>query len=280
MSLKSRRFAQVDVFTAKPTKGNPLAVVLDGEGLTTEAMQAFASWTNLSETTFLLPPDDPTNDYKVRIFTPGYEMPFAGHPTLGSCAAWLDAGGIAEDPALVRQECKLGVIEIDQTGEAPAFKAPATEVSPLPGAQFASIIDMLQLKPEEVIATSYLVNGPEWHCLEIRSVERLMAIDANLANPFDGSIGLFAAQEEGHEADYEVRMFARSAGITEDPITGSFNAALACWLQSEGRLTRPHTMAQGTALGREGRVSLVPKLDGSIWIGGATQIMIRGEVRL
>ena len=278
--MKARRFIQCDVFSPIPTQGNGLAVVVDGEGLSEEQMRLFAAWTNLAETTFLLPPEDPSADYKVRILTPTREMPFAGHPTLGSCAAWLHAGGVPKQAGVVRQECGVGIVEIDQTGDKPAFVAPPTSIEPLSDERLHKISTALDLSHDAILHTAFLDNGPQWQVFQLQSAEHVLAVDSSKVKwPEEKSVGLIGAHEPGGECDYEVRMLACSSGMSEDPITGSLNAALAHWMHSDGRLTKPTTIAQGTKINRHGRVSVRP--DGErIFIGGDTHILIDGTVNL
>lgn len=280
--LNLRRFIQCDVFSPVPTQGNGLAVVVDAQGLSTEAMQRFAAWTNLAETTFLLPPEDPSADYRVRIFTPTLEMPFAGHPTLGSCMAWLHAGGVPRTPGLVRQECAVGMVEVDVsvTGR-PAFRAPATRMAPLAEDRKQAISQALSISPSIITHSARLENGPVWEVLALRSATDVLALDSSVVRrPAFRSIGLIGPHPAGSECDYEVRMLAPSSGMSEDPITGSLNAALALWMQQEGRLERPTTVAQGTVIGRQGRVFVTPKAPGEVWIGGQVHVLIEGTVRL
>ena len=278
--MNSRRFIQCDVFSPVPTQGNGLAVVVDAVGLTDTQMQVFAAWTNLAETTFLLPPDDPSADYKVRIFTPSREMLFAGHPTLGSCAAWLHCGGTPKQDGTVRQECGVGIVEIDIQREMYAFAAPPTKIEPLPEQHLRAIIDALDIPADAVLQTTQLDNGPVWQVLQLTSAEQVLAVDSSLIRwPAYQSIGLIGAHPTGSECDYEVRMLAPSSGMGEDPITGSLNAAIAQWMRTEGKLTQPITVAQGTKIDRRGRVSIWPDND-KIWIGGDTHIVIDGTITL
>jgi PhzF family phenazine biosynthesis protein len=274
----SRRFVQVDVFSPIPTQGNGLAVVIDAEGLDDSQLQAFAAWTNLAETTFLLPPEDPAADYRVRIFTPYQELPFAGHPTLGSCVAWLHSGGMPGESGVVRQECGIGIVEIDSTGEHLAFVAPPTSVSPLAPDRIDAITGALGIPLEAVVQAATLDNGPVWQVLELGSAEEVLAIDSAKArwSPLE-FVGLLGAHVPGSECDYEVRMLA-SNGV-EDPITGSLNAALAYWLRDQSRLDEPLVVSQGTAMGRHGRVYIWPTSD-RIMIGGDTHILIEGTLTL
>jgi PhzF family phenazine biosynthesis protein len=276
--MPSRRFIQVDVFSPIPTQGNGLAVVIDADGLDDGHLQAFAAWTNLAETTFLLPPEDPTADYRVRIFTPYQELPFAGHPTLGSCVAWLHSGGVPKEAGLIRQECGIGIVDIDSTAERLAFVAPPTSVSPLDLDRFDAIAGALGIPPESVVQTARLDNGPVWQVLDLGSAEEVLAIDSSRArwSPLE-FVGLLGAHAPGSECDYEVRMLA-SNGV-EDPITGSLNAALAYWLRDQARLDEPLVVSQGTAMGRHGRVYIRPTED-RVLIGGDTHILIEGTLTL
>lgn len=279
MSL--RRFIQCDVFSPTPTLGNALAVVVDGDGLDEAQMRRFAAWTNLAETTFLLPPQHPDADYRVRIFTPAREMPFAGHPTLGSCAAWLHAGGVPRDPRVVRQECGVGIVDVHRdAGGALAFGAPPTRIDAIEPSHLADIRAALSIPQERILRTARLDNGPVWQVLELDSAQAVLALDASCVRwPTFKAIGVLGAHPPGGEYDYEVRMLAPSSGMSEDPITGSLNAALACWMRAEGRLSRPITVGQGHSIGRHGRVSISPG-DDVILIGGDTHILIDGQVDL
>lgn len=276
-----RRFIQCDVFSSVAARGNGLAVVLDSDGLSTADMQAFAAWTNLAETTFLAPPSDrAAADYAVRIFTPQREMPFAGHPTLGSCLSWLHAGGRPAETGRVRQECGVGIVEIDVSGAVPAFVAPPTTVEPMPEADRTAIIEALGLDPARIVRTARLNNGPIWQVFELASAADVLAVDSALVRwPAFKSIGLIGAHATGGECDYEVRTLATSSGMSEDPITGSLNAAIARWMRAEGRLERPLTIAQGTTIGRVGRVSIRTAGD-AVMIGGAVQILVEGTLEL
>lgn len=281
--MQQRRFIQCDVFTDQPTRGNGLAVVVDAEGLDDRQMQDFAAWTNLAETTFLLPPSDPVADYRVRIFTPTREMPFAGHPTLGSCAAWLHAGGKPKQHDLVRQQCEVGIVEIDLRGDVPAFVAPPTRIMPMDDAHLQAILARLEIASDRVRATTQLENGPLWQVLELASADDVRAVEAMRVRwPEFRAIGLIGAYPADGEADYEVRMLAPSSGMSEDPITGSLNAAIARWFRSLGRLERPLLMAQGGCIGRVGRVHIRPDAadPDRILIGGQTLLLIDGTVTL
>ena len=277
----SRRFIQCDVFSPVPTQGNGLAVVIDAEDLTDSQLQGFAAWTNLAETTFLLPPTEPSADYRVRIFTPAQELPFAGHPTLGSCAAWLHAGGAPQESGVVRQECGIGIVDIDVSGERLAFVAPPTAIEPMPDNALGEITSALDILPDSVIRSTRLDNGPQWQVLQLTTAEDVLAVDSSKVRwPEFNAIGLIGAHPAGEGPDYEVRMLAPSSGMSEDPITGSLNAALAFWLREVGLLTGPLTVAQGTAIGRSGRVYIKPDGADRILIGGDTTILIEGTITL
>lgn len=283
MTVRDRDFAQVDVFSADPTLGNGLAVVLDAGGLTDTQMQRFAAWTNLAETTFVLPPRDPGADYTLRIFTPGREMKFAGHPTLGSCAAWLAAGGRPRNPYCIVQDCAIGLVEIDQTGPVPAFVAPATGIAPMPQTSLNHYIDALGLTTADVLRAVVLDNGPVWQLLELHSAEAALAVDeTRVAWPEFQCLAVMGAYPEGAECAYETRNISPSSGMSEDPITGSLNAAIARWLLAEDRLDNDITVSQGTKLGRTGRVFIRRDPDDPtrVCVGGHSNILITGTVTL
>lgn len=281
--MQPRRFIQADVFTAEPSKGNGLAVVVESDDLTDEQMQQFAAWTNLAETTFLLPPTNPAADYRLRIFTTAREMLFAGHPTLGSCAAWLHCGGKARNEGKVIQECAIGLVEIDMTSAVPAFVAPQTKVAPMGARAKSDLCAALRIDMSRVRRTAVLENGPIWNVLELVSAEDVLAIDSSLVRwPDYVGVSVIGPHADGADCDFEVRNLSPSSGMSEDPITGSLNAALARWMWSEGRLTRDLTIAQGTCLGRSGRVFVRAPRDGSdrVLIGGHSHIVIDGTVTL
>ena len=284
---QQRRFIQCDVFTATPTRGNALAVIVDGiaDGvmLTDEQMQTVAAWTNLAETTFLFPPEHPDADYKVRIFTPSREMLFAGHPTLGSCFSWLHTGGKPKTAGVVKQECGVGIVEIDISNSPPAFVAPPTSIDPLPDETLQTIIKALDINSAHVVNSKLLVNGPIWHVLELETAEQVLAVDSSRVRwPEFNSIGLIGKHNNNAECDYEVRMLAPSSGMSEDPITGSLNAALAIWLNAEERLDKDLLIAQGTIINRHGRVYIKPDqtLSDIVRIGGHTHLLVEGMISL
>ncbi|MDP3835211.1 MAG: PhzF family phenazine biosynthesis protein [Hydrogenophaga sp.] len=284
--MAQRPFKQVDVFTEVPYLGNPLGVVLDGSGLSTEAMQRFTDWTNLSECTFLLPPTDEGHaagaDYRVRIFCPGRELPFAGHPTLGSCHAWLQAGGQPRAEAHVVQECGVGLVRIQRDGARLAFAAPPLRRSgPLDEADVALIARGLGLAREDIVAHAWCENGPPWRGVMLRSAAQVLAVrpDAGLLAGMD--IGLVAPQPDGADTAFEVRAFFHTLQtLSEDPVTGSLNAAVAQWLIGAGLAPPRYLAAQGTAMGRAGRVHIERDAGGTIWVGGASVTCIAGEVSL
>ena len=278
--MKQRRFIQCDVFSPIPTQGNGLAVIVDAEGLSDSQLQTFAAWTNLAETTFLLPPTDPNADYKLRIFSPGREMLFAGHPTLGSCAAWLHCGGVPKQVGLVRQECGVGLVEIDISARHFAFVAPPTKIEPLPDHRLSAITDALSITSNSILNSAQLDNGPVWQVLQLETAEQVLAVDSSQVRwPEFTPVGLIGAHPVEHECDFEVRMLAPSSGMSEDPITGSLNAALAHWMQSNSQLKTAITVAQGTNINRHGRVSIKP-VGNRVLIGGDTHIIIDGQVFL
>ncbi len=288
--MKTRLFKQVDVFTATPYLGNPLAVVLDGAGLSTEEMQHFTNWTNLSECTFLLPPTHAEADYRVRIFCPGRELPFAGHPTLGSCHAWLQAGGKPTGD-YVMQECGIGLVKIkhDPASSRLAFAAPPLIKSgSLDEADVQLIARGLGVARSDIVAHAWCDNGPNWRGVLLQSAEQVLALkpDAAVLAGLDvgvvgprGKVGVIGGQATG-DTQFEVRaFFPGNNGLAEDPVTGSLNAGLAQWLIGAGFAPSRYIAAQGTALGRAGRVHV--QQDGAdIWIGGASVTCIDGTVTL
>jgi PhzF family phenazine biosynthesis protein len=274
-----RRFDQLDVFTAEALRGNPLAVVHDAQGLDDARLAAFARWTNLSETTFLLPPSDPAADYRVRIFTPGGELPFAGHPTLGSCHAWLAAGGRPRQDGVVVQQCEVGLVQVRRDGARLAFAAPPLRRSgPLDAALLQQIREALGLGEAELLGHQWVDNGPGWCAVLLESAERVLALRPDWARLGSLKLGVVAAHPAGSDAQFELRAFV-GGGNYEDPVTGSLNASVAQWLIG-ARLAPPHYVAaQGAALQRAGRV-YIDSADGQIWVGGHVSECIRGEVRL
>ncbi len=274
-----RQFRQVDVFTATPYLGNPLAVVLGADGLTVEQMQKFAHWTNLSETTFLLAPEDAAADYLVRIFMPTGELPFAGHPTLGSCHAWLEAGGQPRTPGVVVQQCGAGLVPVRQDGDGLAFAAPSLLRSgPVDEELAAHVADILGIAREEIVDLQWADNGPGWVAVLLASADAVLAVRPGVT---DMDLGIAGPYPPGSPAAFEVRaFFPKDGSTTEDPVTGSLNAALAQWLLGSGRATAPYLACQGTVLGRHGQVRISQDGDGTIWVGGSTVTCVSGTVHL
>ncbi|MFT3997582.1 MAG: PhzF family phenazine biosynthesis protein [Asticcacaulis sp.] len=271
-----RRFQLVDVFHNGAFSGNPVAVVLDSEGLTTAEMQNITRWFNLSETTFLLSPETQGADYRVRIFTLDRELPFAGHPTLGSAHAWRTAAG--SDKAEVVQQCAIGLIPVRFDGNRPAFAAPPLLKSGAVDPQKTQeVLSVLRLDPDEIEAIEWADNGPGWILVALKSAEAVLAVDPLRYLPNRIEIGLVGPWPKGHETAFEVRaLFSDATGaIIEDPVTGSLNAAVAQWLIRNGRVTAPYIASQGTCIGRSGRI-FVSETDGDIWIGGRTRTLFSG----
>lgn len=275
---RSRRFAQVDVFGAVPYAGNPVAVVLDGTDLDAGTMHRFAAWTNLSETTFVLPAIDERADYRLRIFTPGGELPFAGHPTLGSAHAWLAAGGRPHDPAQLVQECAAGLVPLRRDGSRWSFGAPdLVRDGPLDGALLTSITDALGLDPDAVLDHRWVDNGPGWVAVQLASAQAVLDLEPDHALLSGLMVGVVGRYPEGSPEAVEVRAFAGAMGVPEDPVTGSLQASLAQWLTSTGVLPPDYTAGQGRRVGRDGQVA-IRTIDGRIWVGGRCVTCIEGTV--
>jgi len=276
-----RRFVQVDVFTAAPLKGNPLAVVVDAAGLSDDEMAAFARWTNLSETTFLLPPTDPAADYRVRIFTPGGELPFAGHPTLGSAHAFLASGGDAKKPGEVVQQCAIGLVRVKRDGGRLAFAAPPLRRSgPVDDeALTAQALAALRIAPGALLDLVWIDNGPGWMAARLPDAAAVLALQPDFIAMQGLKLGVVGAHPAGSECQFEVRAFVPDLGVPEDPVTGSLNAGLALWLQASGLAGDTYVAAQGAALGRAGRVHVRRDAEAT-WIGGDVTPLIHGQVRL
>jgi PhzF family phenazine biosynthesis protein len=279
MRIMTLQFRQVDVFTAEPYCGNPLAVVLGADGLTDAQMQQFAHWTNLSETTFLLAPTDESADYRVRIFTPMSELPFAGHPTLGSCHAWLEAGGQPRAPGLVIQECGAGLVPVRQEADGLAFAAPpVVRGGPVEDELAARIAGILRIDRDEIVDLQWVDNGPGWVAALLASAEAVLALRPGVT---DLDLGVAGPYPAGSPAAFEVRAFFPKDGSTaEDPVTGSLNASLAQWLLASGRASAPYLASQGTVLGRRGQVRVSQDADGGVWIGGSVVTCVDGTVLL
>ena len=302
--MRARPFQQVDVFTATPMRGNPLAVVLDGEDLSDAQMQAFAAWTQLSETTFVMPPTTEGRaggaDYRVRIFTPGGELPFAGHPTLGTAHAWLKAGGRPRQASQLVQECGVGLVTLREIDGRRVFAAPPLRRTEPDAEKLAAVRDALGLSADEVLAAQDLNNGPHWLGLLLPDVDTVLSLtpDHTALKQLGTKVGVAAKRQSAtglirrssREArafathadttDLEVRGFAAPAGIAEDPVTGSLNASLAQWLIADGHMPARYRARQGTALGRAGEVFVQRDDAGQVWIGGHVVACIRGDVTL
>ena len=273
-----RPITYVDVFTDSPYRGNPVAVVHDATGLSTEEMQRFARWTNLSETTFLLPPTEPGADYLLRIFTPAAELPFAGHPTLGSCHAWLALGGKPASADEVVQQCGAGLVKI-RRGDRLAFAAPPLVRSgPIDADLLADVVAALGVEPSAVVDSAWVDNGPGWLAVLLGSAEEVLAVRPSF---IDQDVGVVGPHPAGSPEAFELRAFFPVNGaLREDPVTGSLNASVAQWLLGSGRASAPYVASQGTALGWAGRAHISRDGDGTIWVGGGTVTCVSGEVQL
>ncbi|WP_422845249.1 PhzF family phenazine biosynthesis protein [Acidovorax sp. M2(2025)] len=287
--MHQRPFKQIDVFSHRPGYGNPVAVVLDAEGLGDADMLRFAAWTNLSETTFLLPPTEAGRaagaDYRVRIFSPNGELPFAGHPTLGTCHAWLQAGHAPRQRGLVVQECSLGLVRVEHTGDTLAFAAPPLQRSAPSPALVPLIASALGLRPHQILGAQLLDNGPVWLGLLLDSADTVLGLRPDHARLKDlgqdvGVVHVRPTAADTREPGAVVRAFAAPMGNPEDPVTGSLNASLAEWLIADGLAPRQYLVAQGECLGRAGRVHVRQDDQHQIWVGGQAVTCIEGKVLL
>ncbi len=275
-------FHQLDVFASDGFSGNPLAVVHDADGLTTEQMLQVTDWLNLSETTFLVQPTDERADYHVRIFCPGRELPFAGHPTLGTCRAWLAAGGTPKDPDRIVQQCGAGLVPIRPDGDRLAFAAPEQIRSgPVDPADLEERLGQLGLVTTDIVDAAWIDNGPGWMGLLFSSAEAVLDVTLPAGSIPGFDVGLIGPHPPGSDRALEVRgLFADSTGaVREDPVTGSLNASAAQWLIETGRIDAPYTARQGTAIGRRGDI-FVEQSAGEIWIGGRATIVISGTIEI
>ncbi len=275
-------FQLVDVFHSEPFLGNPVAVVF-AEGLTTEHMQRITRWLNLSETVFVLPPTSREADYQVRIFTLDREMPFAGHPTLGACRAWLSNGGVPRNEGVVVQECGIGLVPIRDVEGRLAFAAPPLiRTGPVEGAELEEIVQVLRIDRAAVVDAHWVDNGPGWVAVLLRSAEEVLAVDPVRYHPERLDIGLVGPHPPGGPVAFELRaIFSdHQRNLVEDPVTGSLNASIAQWLLATGRATAPYVASQGTRLGRAGRIYIDRDADGTVWVGGATVPLFGGTCRL
>jgi len=287
--MTRRRFLQVDVFTTTPFTGNPVAVVLDGDDLTFEEMARFTHWTNLSEATFVLPPTHAAADYRVRIFCPASgsttqgaaakELPFAGHPTLGTCHAWLTAGGVPKRDDVIVQECLAGLIEVRRGADGLAFAAPPLIRSgPVEEPLVRHIASVLGINRDKIGDAAWCDNGPGWVAVLLSTADAVLALKPGLV---DLDLGVVGPYPNGSPAAFEVRAFFPKQGATaEDPVTGSLNASLAQWLLASGRARAPYVARQGTALGRAGSVHISRDGEGTIWVGGGTITCVGGYADL
>ena len=276
----SRPFHLVDVFGVGPFSGNPLAVVADAEGLSSEEMQAITRWMNLSETAFLLKPDHPDADYRVRIFTLSRELPFAGHPTLGSCHAWLAGGGRPQRPGLIVQECGAGLVNVREADGLLAFAAPPLLRSgPVAADDLAEAVAMLRIAASDVVEARWIDNGPGWMGIMLASAQAVLSVEPAGHHPRPLDVGLVGPHPDGAEAAFELRaLFTGPSGtIVEDPVTGSLNASVGQWLFESGRASGGYVAAQGTRLGRTGRIEVTRDRDGTVWVGGRTTTQFSGR---
>lgn len=273
-------FSQVDVFAPGPQAGNPVAVVHSADGLTTDQMQQFANWTNLSETTFLQAPTDPAADYRLRIFTPVAEVPFAGHPTLGSAHAWLLNGGRPQDTGQLIQQCGAGLVRIRRSDIELSFKAPPlTRSGPVDPATLERVVASLGLTAAQVLLSNWVDNGPGWIGVLLDSAEQVLGLHPDFSLMGDLNVGVIGAYDADGPADFEVRAFVPGHGIDEDPVTGSVNAGLAQWLRREGVTEGNYTVQQGTALGRGGFLRINASA-GDVWVGGTSRTVVTGRVKI
>jgi PhzF family phenazine biosynthesis protein len=278
-------FSQVDVFGRTALNGNPVAVVHDAAGLDDDQMAAFARWTNLSETTFLLPPTDPAADYRLRIFTPAEELPFAGHPTLGSAHAWLGAGGMPAGAGSIVQECGVGLVELRRDDEGLAFRAPdLLRSGEVEEETLARAVAALRIEPGRVVRSNWVDNGPGWLGLQLASAADVLDLRPDFVAMAGLELGVIGPHDESQRgdigADYEVRAFCPEFAVPEDPVTGSLNAGLALWLTRAGHLPGSYVARQGTVLGRDGRVRIITDEAGGIWVGGTSRTLVTGKVEL
>jgi PhzF family phenazine biosynthesis protein len=277
------RFQFVDVFPEKPYSGNPLPVILDAEGLSTDQMQNITRWMNHSETTFLLPPSDAQADYRVRIFTLDREMPFAGHPTLGSCHAWLSAGGLPRRKSQIIQECGVGLVTIRESGGQLAFSAPELiRDGPVDDDKLDELASVLRIRRDQIVAAKWADNGPGWVAILMESAQAVLDVDPmrNYASQLD--IGLVGPYPKGEQAAFELRALSTDhlGTIREDPVTGSLNASVAQWLFASKRASGSYTASQGVCVGHAGRIEIVQDDDKTVWVGGKTSTLVEGEINI
>ena len=273
----SRAFAQVDVFSAVPYLGNPVAVILDGEGLDDHTMQRVARWTNLSETTFVLTPTVPEADYRLRIFTPGGELSFAGHPTLGSAHAWLESGGTPHSHGRIVQECGAGLVSVRRDEGLLSFAAPATLRSgDVEDDYLERIVAAFGIERSAVLSHQWVDNGPGWAVVRLATAQQVLDLEPDLSGLPDAMVGAFGAYPEGSDHAFELRAFAPGVGVAEDPVTGSISASIAQWLVRTGEVSDGYRVSQGARVERAGDITISVDADGSVWVGGATSTLFRG----
>lgn len=276
-----RRFQLVDVFSETPFLGNPVAVVLDAEGLATEQMLAITRWMNLSESTFLLPPTSPEADYRVRIFTLDRELPFAGHPTLGSCRAWLNDGGVPRNDQAIVQECAAGLIQVSNSDDRLAFAAPPLlRGGPADDSKISEVCAFLALEHDDIVDIQWIDNGPGWIGVMLESADAVLNVNPAASHPGRIDVGIVGPHPGDSPTDFELRaLFSDQHGhVREDPVTGSLNASVAQWLLASGRVSGGYTASQGTRLGRTGRISIRADDAGTVWVGGNTLSLISGHI--
>jgi PhzF family phenazine biosynthesis protein len=271
-----RPFAQVDVFSPVPFLGNPVAVIFDADDLDDEAMQRIARWTNLSETTFVLPPTTPEADYRLRISTPGGELPFAGHPTLGSAHAWLEHRGAISDRVV--QECTAGLVEVRNRRGMLSFAAPPTTRSGEIEAEYLTeIVQAFGIKREQVLDHQWVDNGPGWAVVRLATAQEVIDLEPDLGQIPHAMVGAIGAHPNGSKHAFEMRTFAPRAGVPEDPVCGSMNAGVGQWLFRTGSVSGGYRVSQGRRLGRAGDITITADPDGTVWVGGATHTLVRGS---
>ncbi|MGL6235837.1 MAG: PhzF family phenazine biosynthesis protein [Segniliparus sp.] len=281
MGTRVREFAQVDVFASAPYLGNPVAVVLRGEGVTTPEMQRLAQWTNLSETVFVLPATKDKADYRLRIFTPGGELPFAGHPTLGAAHAWLEHGGVPKNPGVIVQECAAGLIDIRVKQDMLSFAAPPTLRSgPLEDDFLAQLSDAFGLFPGAVVDHQWVDNGPGWAVVRLSSADEVLDLEPDLGKIPRSMVGVIGAYPDGAPQAYEMRTFAPAVGVDEDPVCGSMSASVGQWLTRTGIAPASFKISQGARTGRAGVVQISADDTGAVWVGGHCATLVHGSITL
>jgi PhzF family phenazine biosynthesis protein len=274
---RQRPFAQVDVFSPTAYLGNPVAVILDAEDLEDTEMQRIARWTNLSETTFVLPPTTREADYRLRVFTPGGELPFAGHPTLGSAHAWLEQGAIPRVPQRLVQQCDAGLVEVRRRGGLLSFAAPPTRRSgAIEEGYLQQIVGAFGIDRNHVLAHQWVDNGPGWAVVRLATAQQVLALEPDLSRIPDAMVGAIGAYPAGSDHAFEMRTFAPAVGVPEDPVCGSMNAAVGQWLTRTGAVSGSYRVSQGRRLGRAGDITITPDPDGTLWVGGITNTLFRG----